>query len=111
MGLIDVLNKQAKTYKKSIPSIKNINPWCILAIIVEQAAGRQEISLNEMLTAPCGIGKIFNLDAITMLDILYRIERIGQVKIIRTAGMDVIRLVGTDLTFQKCVDEYYKSLA
>lgn len=111
LGLIDVLNKQAKTYKKSIPSIKNINPWCILAIIVEQAAGRQEISLNEMLTAPCGIGKVFNLDAITMLDILYRIERIGQVKIIRTAGMDVIRLIGTDLTFHRCVDEYYKSLA
>ena len=53
LGLIDILSKEKKTYRKSIPMASAINPWIALAVIVEQAKGAQEISLNELLTAPC----------------------------------------------------------
>ena len=43
--------------------------------------------------APCNIGRVFNLDAITMLDVLYEIERLGKIKINRTAGLDVIHIL------------------
>ena len=76
---------------------------------MEQAKGLQEISLNELLTAPCNIGRVFNLDAITMLDILYRIEQLGEIKINRTAGLDVICILH-NLDFQDCVASYYASL-
>lgn len=109
LGLIDILSKEKKTYRKSIPMASTINPWVALAVIVEQADGEKEISLNELLTAPCNIGRIFNLDAITMLDILYQIEQLGEIKINRTAGLDVISILH-NLEFQDCVASYYASL-
>lgn len=107
LGFVDMLNK--KTYRKSIPAADSFNPWVILAIIFDQAGGRQEIGLNELLTAKCNIGRIFNLDAITMLEVLHRIEKIGELKIIRTAGLDIIRLTN-QRTFQECVDLYYANI-
>ncbi len=109
LGLVDILNKKRKTYKKSIPSASTFDPWVVLAIIVEQAGERREISLNELLTAPCNIGRVFNLDSITMLEILYRIERLGEIKIIRTAGLDVIHILNAP-TFIDCVNHYYTSI-
>lgn len=108
-GLIDTLSKEKKTYRKAIPLANSIDPWIALAVIVDQAKGAKEISLNELLTAPCNIGKTFNLDAISMLDVLYQVERIGKIKINRTAGLDVIHIL-EDLTFQDCVDAYYTGI-
>ena len=109
LGLIDILNKEKKIYRKSIPAANSINPWIALAVIVDQAESSKEISLNELLSAPCNIGKVFNLDAITMLDVLYQIEKIGKIKINRTAGLDVIQILD-ELSFQDCVDAYYHSI-
>lgn len=109
LGLVDVLSKVRRTYKKTIPSVASINPWVALAVIQEQAKGRKEIGLNELLTAPCNIGKVFNLDAISMLDLLRVVEKLGEVKIIRTAGLDIIRIL-SDKDFNACVEMYYSSL-
>ena len=109
LGLIDIANKKKKTYKKSIPPAKSFNPWVVLAVIMDNAKGRDEISLNELLTFPCNIGKVYNLDAITMLDILHEIENIGQIKIVRTAGLDVIHLNST-YSFNECVEKYYETI-
>ena len=109
LGLIDIANRKQKTYKKAIPSSKSINPWVALAIIMKEADGRKEIALNELLTKPCNIGKVFNLDAITMLDVLHEIENIGMLKIIRTAGLDVIHL-SKQMSFKDCVKKYYDTI-
>lgn len=108
LGLVDVLSKTHRTYKKTIPAVSSINPWVALAVILDQSQGRKEISLNELLTAPCNIGKVFNLDAISMLDLLRGVERLGEIKIIRTAGLDVVRIL-SDRDFQSCVEMYYSS--
>ena len=110
LGLIDILNKEKKIYKKSIPTPDSFNPWVVLAVIVDQSAGRTEIGLNELLTAHCNIGRVFNLDAITMLDVLHQIEKLGEIKIIRTAGLDIIRILNQH-SFQECVDIYYANIA
>ena len=109
LGLVDILNKQKKTYKKSIPPSGILNPYIILAVIVENAGGKKEISLNELLTAPCNIGKVFNLDSITMLDVLYRIEKLGLIRINRTAGLDVIT-IQEELSFLDCVERFYTAI-
>ena len=109
LGLIDVMNKNKRTYKKVTPSPDNLNPWIILSVIVDNADGRREIGLNELLTAPRNIGRIFNLDSVVMLEVLYRLERLGQIKINRTAGLDVITLQ-TEKNFIDCVDEYYAAI-
>ena len=109
LGLIDILNKRKKTYKKSTPASDTLNSYIILAIIVDNADGRKEIGLNELLTAPYNIGKVYNLDSITMLDVLYRIEKLGLIKINRTAGLDVIT-IQEDLDFYDCVERFYASI-
>jgi len=109
LGLIDILNKRKKTYKKSIPAKDTLNPWVVLAVIVDNANGKKEIPLNDLLNAPCNIGRVFNLDSITMLDTLYKIERLGLIKINRTAGLDVITLE-TELDFLGCVEQFYQQI-
>lgn len=109
LGLVDILNKSKKTYKKSTPLVSKINPWVALAVIMENANKRKEISLNELLTAPCNIGRVFNLDSIAMLDLLFTIERLGEIKINRTAGLDVV-IINNDYSFIECVDKYYSSI-
>ena len=109
LGLIDIANKKQKTYKKSIPVARSFNPWVIYAVIMDQANGRMEVGLNELLTNPCNIGRVFNLDAIVMLDILHEVENCGMIKIIRTAGLDVVHL-NEQLTFEQCVRKYYETI-
>lgn len=109
LGLIDILNKKQKIYRKSIPSAATLNEWVVLAVIVDNAKGRREITLAELLRAPKNIGRVFNLDSITMLDALYNIERLGILKINRTAGLDVIS-IRSDLNFLECVKKFYASI-
>ena len=109
LGLIDIANRKQKTYKKSIPAAGSLNPWVVFAVIEDQAKGRDEIGLNELLTKPCNIGKVFNLDAITMLDALHEIENLGLLKIIRTAGLDIVHL-NQKLDCNECVQKYYKTI-
>ena len=58
LGLVDVLSKTKKTYRKTTPQASMISPWVAFAVISDQAKGKTEISLNELLNAPCNIGKV-----------------------------------------------------
>lgn len=109
LGLVDIANRKKKTYKKSIPGAKTFNPWVVLAVIADQANGRDEIGLNDLLNSPFNIGKVFNLDAVTMIDILHEVEQIGAIKIIRTAGLDIIHL-NEDYDFIECVRQFYMNI-
>jgi hypothetical protein len=44
-----------------------------------------------------------------MLDVLHSAEKIGLVKIIRTAGLDVIH-INELLSFNDCVRRYYETI-
>lgn len=111
MGLIDIIKRERSytVYKKTIPVPATLNPWVILAVIHDNAAGRSEIGLNELLTKERNIGRIFNLDSISMLDVLHAAESTGELKIIRTAGLDVINLAN-HYSFEECVKRYYETI-
>lgn len=111
LGLVDILSKSGNSivYKKSIPSSEAINPWIALAVIYDQAEGSTEIGLSNLLSAPCNIGKVFNLDSITMIEVLHHAERTGLLKIVRTAGLDYIKLK-SGYTFDDCVLKYYDEI-
>ena len=109
LGLIDVLDKRKHTYRKVTPNASSLNPWVVYAVLMDQARERPQISLNELLTARCNIGRVFNLDAIAMLDVLHEVELHGLLKIIRTAGLDVVEFLKT-MSFQECVNHYYSEM-
>lgn len=109
LGLIDIANKKKKTYRKAVPITSSLNSWIMLAFISDYAEGRNEISLSSLLTGERSIGRIFNLDAVNLLDILYKIESLGEVKVVRTAGLDVVRLANKR-TLLECVERYYQEI-
>jgi hypothetical protein len=109
LGLIDIANKKSKTFKRSMIKSDSLPVLIALAIIIEQANGSKEVKITSIQNAPSNIGKMFNLDIIALTTLLYQLELLGYVKVVRTAGLDVIRIIG-DMTFIQCLDEYYHTL-
>lgn len=109
LGLIDIANRKEKLYKKTVPRKDLIHPLVILAVILDQAKGKKEIKISTIHNEACNVSKIFNLDIITLTSLLYKIELMGYIKVIRTAGLDVIRIT-KDISFVECVKDYYKSI-
>lgn len=110
MNLIEVLDKKGDVYRKNILNASSFNPWIALALIQKEHVGIEEIQLKDLLLSPNSIGKVFNLDSITLLQILRSIEKIGEIKIIRTAGLDVIRIKHPEQKYIDCVNNYYESI-
>lgn len=111
LELMDILGRERGvfTYKKTMPTARTFNPWVVMAVISDRANNRSEIGLNELLTSEMNIGKVFNLDSICMLEMLHEVERIGEIKIIRTAGLDIIK-INNKRSFVECVKRYYASI-
>jgi hypothetical protein len=107
LGLIDIVNKKAKIYKKSHPYKDTLHPLILLAVIIDRVESEKSIRISAIQNDLCNAGKVFNLDIIALVNLLYKIELMGYVKVVRTAGLDVVRL-NTDLGFIGCVEEYYK---
>ena len=110
LKLIGVGDKKKKTFRKLIPSVKNFNPWITLAILLDSNQGKTQIQLNALLNDLYSIGKIFNLDSISLIELLREVEKIGELKIIRTAGLDVIQITNPNQTFLQCIEKYYQSI-
>ena len=109
LGLIDIANRKEKLYKKATPKKDLIHPLVVLAVILDQANGKEEIKISSIQNDPCNVGKIFNLDIITLTALLYKIELMGYIKVIRTAGLDVIRIT-KDTSFIECIKDYYEAI-
>ena len=110
LGLVDFHNKKSRTYKKSVPASHTIDPLIALAVMIDNAGGRKEIPLSEIQNNEGNLGKVFNLDTITMLTVLNAAEHAGYVKVVRTAGLDLLHII-TDFTFLECVQQYYNKLS
>ena len=109
LGLIDISNKKEKIYKKSVPKKDMIHPLILFAVILDQANGETSIKISSIQNDPCNAGKVFNLDIIALTALLYKIELLGYIKVVRTAGLDVIR-IEKQLSFYECIQEYYNAI-
>ncbi|MGV8154997.1 MAG: DUF4007 family protein [Alkaliphilus sp.] len=109
LGLIDIVNKKEKIYKKSHPNKGSIHPLILLAIIIDNAKDSKEIRIASIQNDIGNAGKILNLDIIQLTSLLYKIEAMGYIKVIRTAGLDVVR-ISKEINFLGCVEEYYRQI-
>lgn len=109
LSLIDFANKKAKVYRKSVPKIDTIHPLIALAIIVDQAKGNKQVRISSIQSDSCNIGKLFNLDVIALTSLLSKLELLEYIKVIRTAGLDVVN-IEKEIDFLGCVIEYYKAI-
>lgn len=109
LGLIDVIDKKKGVYRKSTPKPENLPLLILLAIIIKTSEGKREVRISNLQNGDKSIGKVFNLDSISLINALYKIELLGFIKVVRTAGLDVINIL-TDMNYDECVKEYYNSL-
>lgn len=109
LGLIDIASKKNKTYKKCEIKKDLLPPLVALAIIIEQSCGKSEVKISTIQGGTNNIGKVFNIGIISLTSLLYKLELMGYIKVIRTAGLDVINIL-TDMSFEDCILAYYRSL-
>jgi len=100
-----------KTVIKTNPKNLILNSNIALAILINetQKAEKSEIRIADIEKAPCNIGRTFNLDNISVSKILDQLRNMDSIKVIRTAGLDVIR-IKTNFTFTDCIQNYYESI-
>ena len=112
LGLIEVTEQNSnrdRVFRKATPKRGTIHPYILLAVIVDQSNGHREIKIDELQHAACNIGKVFNLDIVSLTAELDHLARLGYIEVIRTAGLDVVKIL-SELTYQECINAYYTSL-
>jgi len=112
LGLIKISDKKAKLFRKDTPRKDAINPLVFLAIILsekEKSNDDNEIKISRLLSDPNNVGRIFNLDTIIVSYYLDKLQQLGLIRVIRTAGLDVIR-IDTDMNFIQCIEKYYQDI-
>ena len=111
LGLIDIQDKSKKIFRKVIPPKQNIPPLILLAVLAKNVSEytSREIPLSDIQNKKCFAGKVFNLDTITLMELLSDLENKDCLKIVRTAGLDVVRLK-EGLTYTDCIENYYRGL-
>lgn len=109
LGLVDVTDKKKGIFKKAIPKVDILPDLILLAAIINANIDKTEIKISTLQNEKCQIGKMLNLDSITLLNMLYKLDKAGYIKVIHTAGLDVIQVI-TDMKFEDCVRAYYNEL-
>jgi len=109
LGLIDLVDKKEKIYRKAQPSKNMLHPLIVLAIIINQSDGKNEIRIADLLNEKCNVGKVLNLDVVSLTSYLNQIAQMGHIKVNRTAGLDMVKIT-TDLDYLNCIQAYYDAL-
>lgn len=71
LRLIDISNRKEKLYKKSVPKKDTLHPLVLLAIILDQANGKEEIKISAIQNDVCNITKkewVLNGDTVIYAD-------------------------------------------
>lgn len=97
-----------RDYRKCIPDKDSIHPLIVLAVIQDQT-DKDEILISDLLNKPCNIGKIFNLDRATCFYYLEQLQKMGVLEVIRTAGLDVVKLKKRE-DFYTTIQRYYRAI-
>lgn len=108
LELVDVVDKKKGLFKKTVPKLDMLPDLILLAAIIN-SNNAKEIRISTLQNEQKQIGKLFNFDSISLINALYKLEKTGFIKVIRTAGLDVIQ-IATDMSFCDCVRAYYKEL-
>lgn len=109
IGFVKSISSGNRIYRKQTPKANSIPDEIALAMILYNANGKKEILISSLVKDEKSIGRICNLDTASLLTVLYNLEHLGYIKVIRTAGLDVVHIL-TDVTFEECIKNYYTEM-
>lgn len=113
LELLGVDSLRDKTYRKRQASPDLLPDFVVLYAILryceQDKSTANALSIEELLNAPSSPGKAFNLDTFALLEVLRRLESRGLIRVIRTAGLDEVRLM-SDLSPIDCIRAHYEEV-
>lgn len=98
-----------KIYRKNTPEVNTIPELIATAILLNAVGKSKEVKISFIQNGKNNLGKILNLDTMSLLNLLYKIEALGYIRVVRTAGLDIVNII-TDMTPLDCVKKYYSEL-
>lgn len=107
LGLVRTVGRGL--YRRTAPQLASLPPRIMLALLLAMAGGARELRLGDILMAPGSIGRAFALDMAGLIEILRRIEDLGALRLVRTAGLDVVNIL-TETEALAVAEEYYRAL-
>ncbi|MGV8167501.1 MAG: DUF4007 family protein [Alkaliphilus sp.] len=107
LGLVAVHDRAKNIFIKKSPN--GIPLIVLFAVIVDNAKEKKEIKISSLISENGNIGKVFNINSVNILPCLYKLQDRGFLSVVKTAGMDVVR-IKTDFDFFDLVRLYYKEL-
>lgn len=96
-----------------MPKEDILHPIIVLSVMVNEFEKSNndidEIKISTLENAKCNIGKVFNLDNLSIANYLDKLQALGYLKVVRTAGLDYVKFTN-NLTFESCVEKYYATI-
>lgn len=113
LELLRVDSLKEGTYRKRQADTELLPPLIMLYSLLRFKRIRNsegnELKLEDILNQPGSPGKAFNLDSIALLDMLRKLENHGFIRILRTAGMDTVRIDEMPEPIE-CLKRYYEEM-
>lgn len=114
LGLIAIENLSQRTFRKTPPNLNSLPAVLVLYAICsmqehldDDSERQSEIPIETLLNGPFSPGRVYNLDSVGLLDKLYELQNNDYLRINRTAGLDVVRILTEDLSKEECLRWYY----
>lgn len=107
LGLLQYSSSKTDAYIKAMPSADALDKLAVLYVIVRNLnEDKRSVSIDDLLTAPNNIGRVFNLSRATINNYLDQLRVSGYLTINRTAGLDMV-YVETNKKPREIMEEYY----
>lgn len=116
LDLLTVADESTRTYRLVPPPADRMHPLSVLYMMLwwqeMNVLGNPYAHLADVLRRPGNAGRVFALGATTLTDILARLEELWPqlaVRIVRTAGLDTLRL--PEVTADEVLHLYFAELS
>lgn len=110
LGLLQKSSEKKNAYVKSAPSKYALDMMVVLYVILKNMSEeKKNVSIDDLLTAPNNIGRVFNLDRAKINEYLDQLRAAGYITINRTAGLDMV-YYEKDLTPADIMEKYYRNV-
>lgn len=110
LGLLQKSTEKKGSYVKMAPGKGALDKLVVLYVMTKNMPeGKNSVSIDDLLSAPNNIGRVFNLDRAQINEYLDELRVAGHLTINRTAGLDMVYFDNI-LEPPKIMEQYYKTV-
>ncbi len=108
LGLLQKSSEKKHSYIKTAPAKGALDKLVVLYVILQNLSDdKKSVSIDDLISAPNNIGRVFNLDRALVNEYLDQLRASGYITINRTAGLDMVYF-NKIMDPSKVMDQYYK---